>query len=226
VRPFLDSIRLLEKQMNARVISCGALVAACAVLVTASPAQAQGVDLNWRLHGGVAVPTSTFGEYFDVGPTVGLDVGMPLRDRLDLIADLDFDFINMNEIYPIPTMRMWRYRAGLEADLLGDDGNDMFLIHALAGAGATTFQSAEFWVESRPTIDGEKISKTSLTGTGGLRLGLRTGSGLVWWLTGKLNWAPMDDGDTATLREASRNALDQLGSATVLAISLGFNLNR
>ena len=196
------------------------------VLCTAMPARAQLSELDWSLDGGVVLPMYSFGEYFGFGPTVGLDVGYPLRPRVDLKLDLDLDVINRHEFYPTPVMKLWRYRLGVEGDLLGDDGNDRFLVRSRVGLGASTFRSSEFWVESRPTINGEHIAKTYFTATGGVRVGVRTGVGLIWWLGGQLNWSPVDEENGGLLEEAARHSLSPIGSATSATITIGFNLNR
>lgn len=212
--------------MNLRIVPRSLLVLLFLVLGSAPQAHAQIRDLDWRLHGGVALPLSNFGDYFKLGPTVGLDVGYPLRSSVDLKLDLDMDLINRHDFYATPRMTLWRYRVGVEADLLGDQGDDITLLRAHVGAGGTTYRSTEFWVESRPTVEGERIAKTYFTATGGVRVGLRTGSGLIWWLSGKLNWSPINDDDSEILREAARNELGPLGSATSVAVTLGFSLNR
>jgi hypothetical protein len=202
------------------------LIATLLLTATATAARGQTPQMTWGLHGGTVLPVFSFGDYFELGANAGLDVGYALQDRIDLKADLDFDLINRHKFFPTPIMRLWRYRLGLEADVLPDAGDSRVLLKAGLGVGATTVRSGEFWVESRPTIDGERIRQTSLTGTGGLRLGFRTGSGLVWWLGGKLNWSPIADDDADTLREAARRTLDAPSAATSVAITLGFNLNR
>jgi hypothetical protein len=212
--------------MNVRTLSRAWLVPLGLVL-SASPARAQLQDLKWTLHGGALVPISTFGEYFgDLGATAGFGVAYPMRDRLDLTLDLALDMVTRHNYYPTPSMKIWRSMVGVDADLLGDQGNDLVLLRAGIGAGLASLRTPQFWVESRPTIEGEKISKTSLGATGGIKLGLRTGSGLIWWLGGKLNWAPIDDTNGTTLRESARNLFDPPGAATSLTITLGFNLNR
>jgi hypothetical protein len=196
------------------------------VLGAAAPARAQLSELDWALKGGVVLPLFSFGEYFEFGPTVGLNVGYPLRPRMDLKLDLDFDMMNRHEFYPTPVMKLWRYRVGVEADVLGDEGSDRFLLRTQVGLGASTFRSSEFWLENRPTINGEQISKTYLTGTGGVRVGVRTDIGLIWWLGGQLNWSPVDEANRGLLEQAARNSLSRIGSATSATITLGFNLNR
>lgn len=212
--------------MDRPTVARFSLLLALLAIGNPAPARAQLSELNWALRGGVALPLFSFGEYFEFGPTVGLDVGYPLRPRVDLKLDLDFDMMNRHEFYATPVMKLWRYRVGVEGDVLGDEGNDVLLLRAHAGVGASTFRSSEFWLESRPTIDGEQISKTYFTGTGGVRVGLRTGVGLIWWLGGQLNWSPVDEENRGLLEQAARNSLSRIGSATSAAITLGFNLNR
>jgi hypothetical protein len=212
--------------MIARIAYRSGLALSFLLAVAARPAQAQLQDLNWRLHGGLAVPMSGFGEYFEFGPTVGLDVGYPLATRLDLKLDVDLDVVNRHHFYPTPDIQLWRYRLGLEVDPVGEQPDSRFLLRLHAGAGATTFRSTEFWPDNRTSADGAKIRRTALTGTGGVRVGLRTGSGLEWWLGGKLNWSPLAAEDKDVLRDAVRNDLDPLGGAVSAALTLGFNLSR
>lgn len=192
----------------------------------AMPAQAQISDLGVRLHGGVTMPVSSAGDYFRAGPSVGVDVGYPLNEQLSLKLDLDFDYMTTADIYATPATQLWRYGVGLEGNLLGDQESDLLTVQAMVGAGLSTFRSKAFWLESRQpyTFEGENINQTSLAGTGGLRFGLRTSQGLVWWLTGKLNWSPVNDTNGDALRELAREELDPLGSALSVAITLGLTL--
>lgn len=192
----------------------------------AEPAHAQLADLKGRLHGGIVQPLAKTGDYFKFGPSVGLDVAYPVGERLDVVLDLDMDWLNMTDIYPTPTTNLWRYRLGLEGDLLGDSGDARYLLKALAGAGATTVKSHQFWLASRRPYQfkGETINQTAMTATGGLRLGLRTPDEITWWLTGKLNWSPIQDTNQDALQELARNQLDPLGSALSASITLGVTL--
>jgi hypothetical protein len=210
--------------MNVRIAS--RIGVALALLLGAAPSARAQSALDFGLHGGAILPLSTSGEYFELGPSVGLDVAYPVASRVDLKLDLDLDVLNRNQYYPVPDIRFVRYRAGLEAGLLGDRDEGTLLVRAYVGAGGTTFRSTEFWVETRPTIDPERIKSTAITGTGGLRLGVRTGTGLVWWLGGMLNWAPLSDANKKVLGELSRNDLGPIGSLTSATLTLGFNLNR
>src|SRR5688500_6364512 len=92
------------------------------VVGSARPAQAQLGDVGVRLHGGIVQPLGSFGDYFEFGPSFGLDLGYPLNERLDLKLDLDLDWINTTDIHPTPVTNLWRYRVGLEGDLFGDEG--------------------------------------------------------------------------------------------------------
>lgn len=210
--------------MNFRLVGRSWFVVLLLAVIAPSPVNAQLQDLNWRLHGGIVSPFSDFGEYFDYGPTVSLDAGYPIGDRLDLLVDLGFDYVNKHQFYSVPNTPMFRYQVGVEGDLLGDTGNTYLRAHA--GVGANTMRSQRFWVESRPFLEGERIVRTSPIGSGGVRLGLQTDSGLIWWLSGSVNWSPVDDEDASLLREGTLNELGELGSATTFRITLGFNLNR
>jgi hypothetical protein len=184
---------------------------------------AQLSEVQLRLHGGVAKPVASTGEYFQFGPSVGFDLAYPLGSRLNVNLDLVMDWFNAADIYATPTTNLWRYRAVVEGDLLGDTGDNAIIVKALAGAGGTTIKSHKFWLASRRpyTFEGENINQTSVTATGGLRFGLRTPDGITWWLTPRLDWSPIQDTNQDALRELARNQLDPLGSALSLSITLG-----
>jgi hypothetical protein len=191
----------------------------------AQPVAAQIGDLEWRLHGGIVQPVASSADYFKLGPSLSLDVLYPLSDRLGVDLDLGWDYLNTTDVYATPTTNLWRYRVGLEAGLMGDQ-NGGFLLNALGAVGATTVKSHEFWIASRRpyTFEGETINQTALTASGGLRLGFQTSDEITWWITGKLNWFPIDELNQDALRELARNELDPLGSALNAAITLGVTL--
>ena len=194
-------------------------------LAVAPPVLAQDGGVEVKLHGGIVQPLASTGDYFKFGPSVGLDVGIPVAPRLNAILDLDWDYLNTQDIYPTPTTNLWRYRVGVEAAVTGEDSP--FMVDVLGGVGATTIRSHEFWLASRRpyVFEGETINQTALTATGGVRLGLRTESdGLTWWLTTKLNWLPMKDINQDALVELARNQLDPMGSAMSASVTLGVTL--
>lgn len=199
------------------------LILSFVMFATPQLLHAQLGDLQLRLHGGVAQPLASTGEYFEFGPSVAVDVAYPLVDRVDVNLDLVMDWFNAADVYATPTTNLWRYRAGLEGNVLGDMEGGGVLLKALASVGATTIRSHKFWLASRRpyTYEGETINQTSPTLTGGLRLGLRTPDDITWWLTGKLDWSPIQDTNQDALRELSRNQLDPLGSALSLSITIG-----
>jgi hypothetical protein len=191
----------------------------------AQPVAAQIGDLEWRLHGGIVQPIGSSADYFKLGPSLSIDVLYPLSDRLGVNLDLGWDYLNTTDVYPTPTTNLWRYRIGLEAGLMGDPGGGI-LLKALGAVGATTVKSHEFWIESRRpyTVEGETINETALTASGGLRLGFQTSDGIAWWITGKLNWSPIDEFNQDALHELARFELDPLGSALNAALTIGVTL--
>jgi hypothetical protein len=194
-------------------------------LAVGTPLRAQA-QLSARLHGGIIQPVASTGDYFKFGPSVGVDVAYPVRERVDVLLDLGWDYLNTQDIYPTPTTNLWRYGIGVEGGLMGDTDSS-YLLSLLAGAGATTIRSHEFWLSSRRpyTNKGETINQTALAVNAGARLGLRTASdGLTWWLTGRLNWLPMKDINQDALVELARNQLDPMGSALSASVTLGVTL--
>jgi hypothetical protein len=216
--------------MNLRFVRRSGLVLGFLAALGAQPVEAQVgrmlEDVAVRMHGGVVVPFGAYADYFNFGPSVGLDFGLPVNDRMDLKLDLDWDYVNTSDIYPSPNTNLLRYRVGVEADILGDRGSDTFLLSGLGGVGLTTSRSTKFWLASRRpyTYDGETLNETALSAVGGVRAGLRTPDGLTWWLTGKMNWTPVADVHQEALRELARNELGLLGSALSFSITLGVSL--
>ena len=204
-----------------KVRQCLTLLALAAA--AAAPVSAQ--DLDVKLHAGIVQPLASTSDYFELGPAVNVEVGYPVSDGLNLVADLGWEWLQTVDIYPTPTTNAWRYRLGVDAALAGDQ--DGFQVRGLAGVGGTTFRSHEFWLASRQpyTFEGETINQTALTATGGVRLGLQTESdGIQWWLTGKVNWTPIKDINQQALQELADDQLDPLGSALSAAITLGVTL--
>lgn len=190
--------------------------------VTSAQAQERERDFSVRFQSGVTMPVGDFDRFFRFGPSFGVDVVYPLRDRLDALLDLDLDIVNKHAVYPTPRSRLWRYRLGLEGDLLGERSGSLAL-KAYGGAGLTTFRSERFFVEARPDEPAD-FDRTYLTGTGGLRLGFGAGAGLRGWLSGEYNWTLADEDDTRILSEAARNEVPAFGSASSVGVTLGFSL--
>lgn len=204
--------------------------------VTAQPAHAQ---LKWRLHGGVVKPTATGSEYFSLGPSVSVDVAYPLAERVDVLLDLSWDYLNTDDTHPTPVTNFWRYRAEIEGALLGD-GETGVSVNAFGGVGATTVYSHKFYLVSQTakhlaeegvpyTFEGERLRGTALTGTGGLRVGAHSPDGIMWWLSGKVNWTPLNDFNKDALHELSTNkfepqGLSPLSSVMGVSITLGVSL--
>ena len=198
------------------------------LLATAQPAHAQLSTLKWRLHGGIVQPVAVGGQYFAFGPSAAVDAAYPLSDKLDLLVDLGWDYLNTDRYKPTPVTNLWRYRVELETPLMG--GNEGFAVTAFGGVGATTFYSHKFWIMSRALdFDGQRLRGTALTGTGGLRLRLPTPDGVTWWLSGKLNWTPVNDLNSSALREISTDqatpkGYDKISSLLGLSITMGLGL--
>ena len=208
--------------MSLRMVARALLLLA---IGAAQPVAAQIGDLEWRLHGGIVQPIASSADYFKLGPSLSFDLLYPLSDGLGVNLDLGWDYLNATDVYATPTTNLWRYRIGVEAGLMGDRTGG-FLFNALGAVGATTVRSHEFWIESRRpyTFEGETINETALTASGGLRLGFQTSDGITWWVTGKLNWSPIDELNQEALQELARHELDPLGSALNAAITLGVTL--
>jgi hypothetical protein len=206
------------------------LLAAALLVAFAQPAQAQLSELKWRLHGGVIQPIATGDEYFALGPSVAVDAAYPLAEKVDLVVDLGWDYINTDDTHPSPVTNLWRYRVEVEGALMGDRDEGLSF-HAFGGVGATTIYSHKFYLASRRpyTFDGERLTGTALTGTGGVRLGMGSPDGIKWWLTGKVNYNPLNESNQDALHELSTNffepeGLDPISSLMAVSLTLGVSL--
>jgi hypothetical protein len=229
------------RPVRARFPSLPALASALFVLllVGAQPAHAQLSTLKWRVHGGVMNAMATGDDYFSLGPSVAVDAAYPLAERVDLQLDLGWDYLNTDDTHPSPVTNLWRYRAELEGRLVGD-GESGLSVSAFGGAGLTTLYSHKFYLVSQAqkhireegvpyTYEGERLRGTSLTGTGGLRIGAHSPDGIMWWLTGKLNYMPLNQFNQDALHELSTNSVEPNGLSPIssvvnFAITLGVSL--
>lgn len=192
-------------------------------LSTPPPAEAQFTDVDLRYKAGLVVPVGDFGEFFSVGPSFGVDVGYPLGDRLDVILGLNWDRVTSGEVN-VPRTDRLRYRAGIEAGLVGGPMSTVRLGGHL-GAGATSSWSDDF-IGNQPGEPLSTLSQTDFTGTGGLRLALQFDPGVIWWLSGDFNWSPTSEADTQILSDATFNALAPYSSATDVSVTLGISFPR
>ena len=197
----------------------------CIGLGLATPAQAQ---VSWGFHAGVARPAGTFANYFDLGPTVGLEFARPMRDRLDLVLAADFDHYNGHSYFGLPNVNLWRFQVGVLADLVGAP-SESWGIEAQVGAGGSSLRSQrEFYLESSTfgvDLTPRTFAKTSVTGHGGLRLRFGGGSRLSGFVGVSGYWANLGEDATEDLRLTEPEELDPLSAAMGYSISAGFTVS-
>ena len=191
----------------------------------ASPAQAQLSDLDVRLSAGMIFPSGTFADYFDPGPSVGLTLVRPAGDRAGFMLELAFERLGRQQHTYVPYTNLWRYQVGGEIDVIGGADNVLSL-RPYARVGATTYRSDYFKVVGR--VENwedlpERFSHTYLSGTGGLRLVVRPGDGMTWFVNGELGWSPVGEADAEVLRTVSLEPLDTFSAATTMALTMGLS---
>jgi hypothetical protein len=193
-------------------------------LGTVSGAQAQG--LTWSFRAGVARPAGNFGEYFDVGPSVGVEASHALRDRVALVVGADFDHYSGHSYFGLPNVNLWRFQAGVMADLVGSESLGL---QGHLGAGGSNLRSQrEFYLESSTfgvDLDARTFAKTSVTGSGGVRLRFGGDSRLSGFVDLSGYWASLGEDATEVLRQTEPDTLEPLGSATGYSISAGFSVS-
>jgi hypothetical protein len=195
----------------------------CIGLGAAPTAQAQ---VSWGFRAGVARPAGTFGEYFDFGPTVGVEAAYPLQGQVDLIAGVDFDHYNGRSYFGLPNVNLWRFQVGVQAGLVGSDAVGLEA-HASAG-GANLRSQREFYLESSTfgvDLAPRTFDKKSLTGSGGLRLRFGGDSRLSGFVDVSGFWANLGEDATEVLRLTEPEELDPLSAAMGYAISAGFTVS-
>ena len=204
--------------------------------ISAQPAHAQ---LKYRLHGGMLQPTAVADDYFAAGPSLSVDVAKPMGSKLDVLLDLGWDYLNTDDTHPTPVTNLWRANAELEGRLVGD-GESGVSVSAFGGGGLTLVRSHKFYLVSQQakhkaeegvpyTYDGEHIRSASPAAVGGLRIGAHSPDGIMWWLTGKVNWTKLNQFGQDTLHELSTNrfepkGLDPISSVVNFSVTLGVGL--
>jgi hypothetical protein len=190
-----------------------------------SGAQAQ---VSWGFHAGVARPAGTFADYFEFGPTVGVEVAYPLRDQVDLLVGADFDHYSGQSYFGLPNVNLWRFQVGVLADLVGTP-SEGWGVQAHVNAGGSNLRSQrEFYLESSTfgvDLAPRTFAKTSLTGSGGLRLRFGGGSRLSGFVGVSGYWASLGEDATEVLRQTEPEELEPLSSALGYSISAGFTVS-
>ena len=215
------------------------LLSLLAFLGFAQPAHAQLSGIKWRIHGGIMNSLAVSKDYFSMGPSIAVDAAYALAPRVNVQLDLGWDYLNTDDTHPTPVTNLWRYRAELEGMLMGD-GESGVAVSAFAGGGLTTISSHKFWLVSQQqkhmtaegvpyTFEGERLRGTAPTGVLGLRIGAHSPDGIMWWLSGKLNYTKLNQFNSDALHELSTNrfepnGLDPIKSVMNFAITLGVGL--
>jgi hypothetical protein len=204
--------------MISRLVRKKALGAVLGLLlgsVSAAEAQIENLAVTGRI--GAAVPAGQLSDYMKLGATLGLQVSYPLGAPLDLVLAGDLDALNGNSTFYQPDIDLWRYRAGVEAELLGRTA-DNWGLRAQVGAGGTTFRSRKFFFDSPDPLT---FRRTYFTGTGGIKLLFGKSARVGGHVGAMVHWTPMDETDTAVLRQQSRGGLESLSSALTVPVTIG-----
>ena len=113
------------------------------LVAVASPASPQLRNLTATGYTGLAVPFGQFADYATVGASAGLQLEVPISDPLAVMLNAELD-MPQSDLPGVPDFRLWRYQAGLAANLLGDPA-ERWGIRGLLGAGATSFRTSGFF---------------------------------------------------------------------------------
>ena len=203
---------------RARLMIAGSMV----LLMCVVPGvHAQFDDLSVTAHSGIAVPLGVFADYTDIGGSFGVQITGPTLGPVDLVLSGGADFLNGNSTYGIPDMRLWRYQAGIDAELLGRD-TERWGVRAGLGVGATTFRSNGFLVLGSPIE--QSFEKTYLTGSGAVEVVVEADENLEGYFGARAHWTPMDEDDTQVLRNRAPNGLDAISSSLSVPLTLGLRM--
>jgi hypothetical protein len=200
-----------------RFLGAGALLA---TVVPAAHAQLSGLTATG--YTGLAVPFGQFAEYTAPGASAGVQIAYPLRQPLAIVLDAGLD-VPQSGAPGLPDLRLWRYQAGVEADLLGNSA-ESWAVRGQLGAGGTTFRSGGFYPRAAGSVS-DHFEKTYFTGSGGLALVFGARSPIHGYLGAKVNWTPVDGDDLASLRSAALGpAPDPLENVVSVPVTLGLRV--
>ncbi|HET9950039.1 MAG TPA: hypothetical protein VFQ22_14040 [Longimicrobiales bacterium] len=199
----------------------GRMVAIVLLMVgTGTAAQAQLGDLSVTGQIGAAIPVAQLADYTDPGMSFGLRVAYPISGVLDFVVDGEVDALQGRSAVDMPDMTLWRYRAGVETEVLGRSA-DNWGLRAHLGAGGTTFRSSEFYLD-RP-LQPERFKGTYFTGTGGLELVFGEGP-VAAQLGAFVHWTPMDEDDTELLERRAPGRVERLETAFTVPLRFGLRI--
>lgn len=156
-----------------------AIVCACALVAPASRAVAQEAALDPRI--GVAVPVGAFADFVDAGPSVALGAGLRVHPRFSLRADVAVDDLDGSTIpaqvitggaegTQLPGIRIWRYTAGAEADVIVPGLTPLTVVADVGVGGASIGRPDADPSAPDPVVSGPPPA-THLTAHGGVRIG-------------------------------------------------------
>ena len=205
-----------------RAYRIASLLLPFAALLIPSMAEAQrGVAIEGR--GGMSVPVGRLSHLVEPGPTGGLQILFPLGSRFSLGLGGSLELLEGAELTArtAPDMKLWRYRAGLEASLL--DPARRLSLNLGAGVGATTFGSDEFTAPGFPAD--QEFSSTYLTPSASVNLGYRIGSRVSLHLGAMGHYASIPAEDTRPLQALDPATVRSLGSAWTVPVTLGIRVS-
>lgn len=210
--------------MDGRILRYSSAIALLSTIGLARGVQAQLSNRleDVRVDGqmGYALPVGALNDYENPGPSLGVDLAYPVSGGIDVDVDGEVDLLSGSSEHRAPDMRLWRYQAGLQADLLRPPGGSWSL-RSVAGLGATSFRSNEFIVD----YQAQKFDKTYFTGSAGLELAFGTHSPFSGYITGIASWSPVKKKDTQVLEALDPGVVNTFSSAVSVPISLGFKAN-
>ncbi|MBM4182838.1 MAG: hypothetical protein FJ207_01280 [Gemmatimonadetes bacterium] len=198
------------------------LVAGTLSISAATGAEAQLGDVAAAFYGGMAFPVGEFADYATAGVTGGVEVEMPILDPVDIVARGELEHLN-GGVPGMPDVTLWRYQAGVSADLLGQP-DESWGLKGFLGAGGATLRSGAFYVPGGGP-DLQSVGQTSLTGTAGLELVFGASSPIHGYLGARLQWMRLNRDDMESLGTASLGGpLDPIESAISLPVTLGLRI--
>jgi hypothetical protein len=206
-------------------------VIAAVILCLPSVASAQSARFFIDGAGGVALPTGELNKLVNAGPTVGLEIGYRLTDRLALRLNGDVqDFVGASlsgSVTRGPDMRVSHYAAGFQANLLRSRNYDLtgkrWQLVADVGLGLARFSSDKFRSLDDQSIECE-FGHTYFAAQGGVRLAYVPTRRLSVYIGGKALQAFTRKEHTTVLAAIDPDRLQPFGSALTLPITAGLSV--
>lgn len=228
--------------MNRKPIALGTAVAAGLAFASSAlavPTLHAQERMSIQGYGGIAMPTGRLADVTEAGPTLGVQMSLPLTSRTALRVGGDRDELGGARFGSMraPDITQWRYGVGVERELFAQRASSRpavvrgprsrlptparWSLVGDVGVGATHYDSKSF-----TSVSGTReFSETYLATDAGLTVRYRAASRVQLFARTRGNLTFADKSDTAVLAALDPETRARaFGSAVTVPVSAGFTI--